>query len=100
MQQGDERKEAVKETRELVLEAREMSVLLARLQDSIGRAADKNDSLLEAIESTEARASRESGSGEGEAALLRNLRARLAASHTPNSNARRDLSTVAGRAIR
>ncbi|CAI8049949.1 hypothetical protein GBAR_LOCUS27483 [Geodia barretti] len=83
-----------KETREIVSEAKVMSDLLARLQESLARAADKNDSLLEAIEATEARASRE-GQPESETSLLRNLRARLAASHTPNSNARRDLSSVA-----
>ena len=48
-----------KETREIVSEAKVMSDLLARLQESLARAADKNDSLLEAIEATEARASRE-----------------------------------------
>ena len=47
------------ETREIVSEAKAMSELLARLQESLTRAGDKNDSLLEAIEATEARASRE-----------------------------------------
>ena len=52
-------------TREIVSEAKAMSELLARLQESLARAADKNDSLLEAIEATEARASRE-GQAESE----------------------------------
>jgi hypothetical protein len=85
--------EETEATREVVSEAKTTSDLLTRLQESLARAADKNDSLLEAIETTEARATRE-GQGGSELSLLRNLRARLAACHAPNSNIQRDLATV------
>lgn len=52
-------------SREVVSEAKTISELLARLQESLTRAADKNDSLLEAIEATEARATLE-GQGNNE----------------------------------
>ena len=51
--------------REVVSEAKTTSDLIARLMESLARAADKNDSLLEAIEATEARATRE-GQGDSE----------------------------------
>ncbi len=41
----------------VLADAKALAELLARLQDELRRAADKNDSLLEAIESSEARAS-------------------------------------------
>ena len=63
---ADSGKAVEEETRELVVEARAMSDLLERLQESLARAADKNDSLLEAVEATEARASRESQAADGE----------------------------------
>jgi chromosome segregation ATPase len=85
--------EKTEASREVVSEAKTTSDLLTRLQESLARAADKNDSLLEAIETTEARATRE-GQGGSEMSLLRNLRARLAACHAPNSNIQRDLATV------
>ena len=59
----------MEKTEAVVKEAKTMSELLARLQESLARAADKNDSLLEAVEATEARASRE-GQGEGEVGTL------------------------------
>jgi len=37
--------------------------LFTRLQENLGKATDKNESLLEAIESSEARASNSSGGG-------------------------------------
>lgn len=43
----------------MVSQAKATSELLTKLQESLARAADKNDSLLEAIEATEARATRE-----------------------------------------
>ena len=57
--------EEVEAGREVVSEAKATSELLKKLQESLARAADKNDSLLEAIEATEARASRE-GQGDSE----------------------------------
>ena len=63
-------RETVRETveveaaRERVREGKAASELLSRLQDSLSRAANKNDSLLEAIESTEARAGSEAPAGE------------------------------------
>ena len=61
--------EKVEASREVVSEAKAASELLTRLQESLARAADKNDSLLEAIEATEARATREGQEG-GEVSLL------------------------------
>ena len=55
--------EEIEAGREVVTEAKTASELLARLQESLARAADKNDSLLEAIETTEARATREGQEG-------------------------------------
>ena len=55
--------EETEASREVVSEAKTTSDLLARLQESLARAADKNDSLLEAIETTEARATREGQGG-------------------------------------
>lgn len=55
--------EDTESSREIVSEAKATSDLLTRLQESLARAADKNDSLLEAIEATEARASREGQEG-------------------------------------
>lgn len=51
--------EEIEAGRGVVSEAKATSELLARLQESLARAADKNDSLLEGIEATEARATRE-----------------------------------------
>ncbi len=50
-----------KQAEEVLADSKALVELLSRLQDELTRAADKNDSLLEAIESSEARASRESG---------------------------------------
>ena len=55
--------EKTEASREVVSEAKTTSDLLTRLQESLARAADKNDSLLEAIETTEARATREGQGG-------------------------------------
>ena len=55
--------EETEASREVVSEAKTTSDLLARLQESLARAADKNDSLLEAIETAEARATREGQGG-------------------------------------
>ena len=53
---------AAEQAKKTVGEARATSELLVRLRESLARAADKNDSLLEAIESTEARAGEGGGS--------------------------------------
>lgn len=53
---------AAEQAKKTVSEAKATSELLVRLQESLARATDKNDSLLEAIESTEARASEGGGS--------------------------------------
>lgn len=42
---------------EVLTDSKAIAELLAHLQDELKRAADKNDSLLEAIESSEARVS-------------------------------------------
>lgn len=71
--------------------------LIFRLQENLTKAIDKNDALLEALETSEARALASAGdSVTSEVTLLRNLRARLAASHTPNSALRRDLPAFTG----
>ena len=62
--------EEVEASREVVSEAKAASELLTRLQESLARAADKNDSLLEAIEATEARATREGQEGSEVSLLL------------------------------
>lgn len=59
-------------SRAVVKKARFTSEVLESLQESLSRAADKNDSLLEAVEATEARASRE-GQEEGEVIMIASL---------------------------
>lgn len=71
-------------------------LLLYRLQENLTRAIDKNDTLLEALETSEARILASSDSDTSEVTLLKNIRARLAASHTPNSALRRDLPVFSG----
>ena len=90
--------------------SKELSEVLTAIQENLSKSLSKNDSLLEAIESSELRAS-QTGSNEvalfpfttpallylySQAPLLRNLRARLAAAHAPYSALKRDLSTFAG----
>lgn len=50
--------------REIISESKSMSEVLVRLETTLALAADKNDSLLEAIEATEARASQENQTSE------------------------------------
>ena len=71
-----------------------------RLEENLTKASDKNDALLESLETAEARAlvsTTSDSSLTSEVTLLRNLRARLAASHAPNSALRRDLPTFTGK---
>ncbi|XP_019862856.1 PREDICTED: centrosomal protein of 290 kDa-like [Amphimedon queenslandica] len=70
--------------------SRELSALLTRLEENLTKSQDKNDALLEAIETAETRALDMSASA-SELSLLRNLRARLAASHAPNAELKNDL---------
>jgi chromosome segregation ATPase len=73
--------------------SRELMEVLERMADNLTKASDKNDALLEAIETSEARAMDASAS---DVTLLKNLRARLAASHTPNAQLKKDLSAFKG----
>lgn len=66
-----------------------------RLQETLPKVINRNEALLEAIESAETRAMETENSSV--VALLRNLRARLAASHVPNASLRRDLLSFTGR---
>ena len=68
-------------------ESKEINELLTRLVENLTKATDKNEGLLESIESSEVRSSG------AETGVLRNLRARLAATHAPNAALRRDLKT-------
>ena len=68
-----------------------------RIQENLTKSQDKNDALLEAIETAEARALDMHSASSGETNLLRNLRARLAATHSPNALLKQDLSTFAGK---
>ncbi len=102
------------ESSEAILNSsKQLAELLQKIQENIARASNKNESLLEAIESSEAKASL-SGSNEVartisvllltlsikfQVPLLRNIRARLAAAHTPNSALRRDLAFFSGELI-
>ena len=97
--------------------AKDLAELSSSIQENITRSLDKNDGLLEAIESSEARAT-QTGSSEVrecslpscdamlfnfwffQAPLLRNLRARLAATHAPLGALRRDLATFSGQQIK
>ena len=45
----------------VLADSKSLVELFTRLQENLGRATDKNESLLEAIESSEARASSTSG---------------------------------------
>lgn len=71
-------------------------LLTYRIQENLCRAEDKNDALLEAIETAEARALDTSSPSSSETSLLRNLRARLAASHAPNALLKKDLNIISG----
>ena len=77
----------IMEAEKTLTESKEVSELLLRLIENLTKAIDKNEGLLEAIESSEIRSSG------AETGVLRNLRARLAATHAPNSALRRDLKT-------
>lgn len=72
--------------------AKEFAVLARELQENLTKAETKNESLLEAIESSEAKSTGQSS----EAPFVRNLRARLAAAHAPNAALRRELSRFMG----
>lgn len=52
------------ETDQVFADTKALAELLTRLQENLTRSSDKNDGLLEAIESAEARASESSGAGE------------------------------------
>lgn len=75
------------EAEKTLAESKEVSELLHRLIENLTKAIDKNEGLLESIESSEIRSSG------AETGVLRNLRARLAATHAPNSALRRDFKT-------
>lgn len=75
------------EAEKTLCESKEVSELLLRLIENLTKAIDKNEGLLETIESSEIRSSG------AETGVLRNLRARLAATHAPNSALRRDFKT-------
>jgi len=75
------------EAEKTLAESKEVNELLLRLIENLTKATDKNEGLLESIESSEIRSS---GTETG---VLRNLRARLAATHAPNAALRRDLKT-------
>lgn len=75
------------EAEKTLSESKEVNELLLRLIENLTKAIDKNEGLLESIESSEIRSSG------AETGVLRNLRARLAATHAPNSALRRDLKT-------
>lgn len=77
------------EAEKTLSESKEVSELLIRLTENLTKAIDKNESLLESIESSELRSSG------AETVVLRNLRARLAATHAPNAALRRDFKTFA-----
>lgn len=79
---------------QVLQQSKELVELFSRLQENLSKSSDKNESLLEAIESSEAKAA-ETGVN-GEISVLRNLRARLAAVHTPSSALRRDLISFSG----
>lgn len=64
------------------------------MQENLTKVQDKNETLLEAIETAEARAL-DISSSSSELSLLRNLRARLAASHAPNAELKNDLPIIA-----
>lgn len=72
-----------------------MLLLFYRLQESLTRAVDKNEALLEAIETAQSKAL-DMNATSNEATLLRNLRSRLAATHTPNAALKRDLPLFTG----
>ena len=75
------------EAEKTLAESKEVSELLLRLTENLTKAVDKNEGLLESIESSEIKSSG------AETGVLRNLRARLAATHAPNSALRRDFKT-------
>ena len=75
------------EAEKTLAESKEVNELLLCLIENLTKAIDKNEGLLESIESSELRSSG------AETGILRNLRARLAATHAPNSALRRDLKT-------
>lgn len=75
------------EAEKTLAESKEVSELLLRLTENLTKAIDKNEGLLESIESSEIKSSG------AETGVLRNLRARLAATHAPNSALRRDFKT-------
>lgn len=52
------------QTDQVFADTKALAELLKRLQENLTRSSDKNDGLLEAIESTEARASEAMGGGE------------------------------------
>ncbi len=68
--------------------------LCCRLHDSLTAATNKNNALLESLETVEARAL---DSSSGELSLLRNLRARLSATHLPNVELRKLLPLFIGK---
>ena len=68
--------------------AKGFSDLAETLLENLTKATAKNEYLLEAIESSEAKVKQ----GGAEAPFLKDLRARLAATHAPNAALRRDLA--------
>ncbi len=66
---------------------------ICRLQDSLTQATNKNNSLLESLETVESRAI---DYNNGELSLIRNLRARLSATHLPNAELRKSLPVFSG----
>lgn len=63
------------------------------MEDSLSKTVIKNNALLESLETVEARAI---DSSNGEMSLLRNLRARLSATHQPNAELRKCLPLFSG----
>jgi hypothetical protein len=80
------------EANEISQAAKDFTVLAKELQENLAKACAKNEALLEAIESSEAKSTEPSS----EAPFLRNMRARLAAAHAPNAALRRELSKFMG----
>lgn len=61
----------------------------------MSKAEDKNDALMEGIETAETRAMADTNST-SDISVLRNLRARLAACHIPNAALKQDIPLLAG----
>ena len=80
------------EADEISQAAKDFTVLAKELQENLSKACAKNEALLEAIESSEAKSTEPSS----EVPFLRNMRARLAAAHAPNAALRRELSKFMG----